>query len=50
MEPNPDENPLMVDLLWADPKGSLAEMRCLGKDDVFKVLKTEEKKTRLLKV
>ncbi|CAK9008572.1 unnamed protein product [Durusdinium trenchii] len=21
MEPNPDENPLMVDLLWSDPKG-----------------------------
>ena len=24
MEPNPDENPLMVDLLWSDPKGFLA--------------------------
>lgn len=21
MEPNPDDNPLMVDLLWSDPKG-----------------------------
>ena len=23
MEPNPDDNPLMVDLLWSDPKGVL---------------------------
>ncbi len=35
MEPNPDDNPLMVDLLWSDPKGVLVTKRtervCLRK-------------------